>query len=145
MKTSDLGDETAVGYVAGVAISIPVFDHGQADRDRALAEKEALAAEVRSLERLVSISVRNSYEGLSRRIVQAAQYQRTQLPRLDELLRRTELSYQEGERPIFELLDAYRTAREIRLRDAELRRAAKGSELELLRALGQRPITEAKR
>ena len=40
---------------------------------------------------------------------------------------------------IVELLDAYRTARAVRLRDLELRRDARLAELDLWLALGRRP------
>jgi outer membrane protein TolC len=47
------------------------------------------------------------------------------------------VSYQEGERPVFELLDAYRTARGARLRLLELRQRARLAEIDLSRATGQ--------
>ena len=62
-----------------------------------------------------------------------------QLARLDPLLRAAETGYREGEAGIVELLDAYRTARGVRLRDLELRRDARLAELDLWLALGRRP------
>jgi outer membrane protein TolC len=54
-------------------------------------------------------------------------------------VRSAESAYREGERPLFELLDAYRTARDTRLAGLELRRAARRAELRLLRATGRKP------
>ncbi len=139
LKTSDLGTETAVGYVFGVAVSISLFDRGQADQARAAASKRRAAAEARVLERRIPAIVRSAYDQLSRRIAQARQFSDTQLAKIDDLLRAAEVAYREGERPVFELLDAYRTGRDVRLRYLELRREAKNTEIELWRALGRRP------
>ena len=140
LKTTDLGmGERAFGYVAGVALSIPIFDHGQAERERAAAGKRQAEAEKRVLEQRVPAFVRTAYEQLERRLAQAKQFAQKQLDKVDDLLRAAEVSYREGERPsIFELLDAYRTARDVRLSHLELRRDEKKSELDLWRALGRR-------
>ena len=138
LRTSAVSDQTAVGYVAGLAVSLPVLDHGQAERARAEARKQEAQAHLRILERQVMASVMNACDALTRSIEDAARFE-AQLPRLGELLRRAEAAYQEGERPVFELLDAFRTAREVRLRSLELKREARRSELELWRALGRRP------
>ena len=140
LKTTDLGTDTATGYVVGIAISIPLFDHGQADQQRAAAAKRQANAESRVLEQRVPGLVRAAHEELERRIAQAQRFAEGQLGMIDDLLRGAEVSYREGERPsIFELLDAYRTAREVRRRYLELRRDAKAAETDLWRALGPRP------
>lgn len=139
LKTSYLGTETATGYTAGLALSLPLFDHGQAERARAIANKKLALSEARTLERAVPLAVQNTYDELTLRLGQATRYEKEHIPKLDALIRRAEVSYREGERPVFELLDAYRTAREVRLRYLDLRREAKRSELKLWRALGRKP------
>ena len=139
IKTSDLGTETATGYTAGLSLSLPLFDHGQAQRASAVANKKLALSEARTLERAVPLAVENSHDELTLRLSQATRYEKEHIPKLDALLRQAEVSYREGERPVFELLDAYRTAREVRLRSLDLRRQAKRSELNLWRALGRRP------
>lgn len=139
LKTSYLGTETAVGYTAGVSLSLPVFDNGQAERSRAQANKRQALSEARTLERAVPLAVANARDALVLRLDQATRYEKEHIPKLDALLRRAEVSYREGERPVFELLDAYRIAREVRLRYLELRREATRAELDLWRALGRRP------
>lgn len=139
IKTGEVGGETRIGYVAGIGLSLPVFDRGQAERERADAELRAAEAERRLLLRDVKLAVRVAHGALVRRIAQVERFEKEQLPRLDELVRRAEVSYGEGERSIFELLDAYRTAKELRLRHVELLRGAKQSALELQRAVGTRP------
>jgi outer membrane protein TolC len=139
LKTSDMGAQTATGYTGGIGFGVPLFDYGQADRARALARRTEAQAVLRVLKwRLPSI-IQIAYDSLVQRTAQARHYTETQLPRLQGLVRRAEVSYQEGERGVFELLDAYRTARDTRLHAIELRREAKRSELELWRALGKRP------
>ena len=60
------------------------------------------------------------------------------MPRAADLVRRAEVSYREGERPIFDLIDALRTAREITLRELVLRRRAKQAEIHLWSTRGYR-------
>jgi cobalt-zinc-cadmium efflux system outer membrane protein len=136
LKTSPIGEETAFGYVLGAALTLPFFDHGQAEYQRALADKRTAEAEARRLERDATLEIANARDGLLRRKVQAERYRDVLVPKLEAMLRQAETSYREGERPIFELIEAHRTAREVRLRALALRREAKRSELELMRALG---------
>jgi outer membrane protein, heavy metal efflux system len=137
--TADVGDETALGYTVGLSISLPIFDRGQADGARAKAARRAAEAERRVLEVTVPANVRVARETLSRRIAQSRELATQQLARLDDLLRAAETGYREGATGVVELLDAYRTARETRLRDLELRRDARLAERDLWLALGRRP------
>ena len=73
------------------------------------------------------------------RIVQSEQLTRSQLSRLEPLLKSAETAYREGHSSVVELLDAYATARNTRLRDLELRRDARLAELDLWLALDRRP------
>ena len=138
VMTADLGDETALGYVAGIAMSIPIFDRGAAGHARAGAARRAADADVRILERRVPAAVRLAHEVLVARTEQARHLATDQLGRLDELLRAVETGYREGDAGIVELLDAHRTARDARLRALELRRDAALDELDLWLALGHR-------
>jgi cobalt-zinc-cadmium efflux system outer membrane protein len=92
-----------------------------------------------ALEREIRSDLSRAHELLQARIAQARRYREAQLRRAEDLVRRAEAAYREGDRPVFELLDAYRTAREVRLRELELRREARRGELDLWRALGRRP------
>ncbi|MHB8873245.1 MAG: TolC family protein [Myxococcaceae bacterium] len=139
-KSAELAeDQTAWGYVAGLSLSLPVFDHGQGEAAKARAHLRQGQAEQRLIEAQVTTGVANAHGALTRSLSQAESFERTQVPRLERVVRRAQLSFQEGERPVFELLDALRTARGVRLRSLELRREARRSELELWRALGRRP------
>jgi outer membrane protein, heavy metal efflux system len=140
LKTSTVTEsQSAWGYVAGVALTLPFFDHGQGDTARASARLRQAQAERRVIEAQVTSAVMTAHGALTRVLAQAERFERTQVPRLDRLVRRAQVSYREGERPVFELLDAFRTARGVRLRNLELKREAQRIELELRRALGRRP------
>lgn len=137
--SSDVGTERAIGYVAGLSFNLPIFDRGAAGRARADAAGRAASADAKLLERQVPEAIRIAYETWSARIEQARTFQSTQLARLEQLLRSAETGYREGGNSIVELLDAYRSARDARLRDLELRRDASLAELDLWLALGRRP------
>lgn len=139
LKTTDLGDRTATGYVAGVGLSIPIFDRGQGARVRAEAEHRQHSASARAIESALVSEVRAAHRGLTAAIARSRLYADERVPRALALRKSAEAAYREGERPLFELLDAYRTARDIRLRALELRRAARRAELTLLRATGGEP------
>jgi cobalt-zinc-cadmium efflux system outer membrane protein len=138
-KSATFGTETAWGYLAGLALSLPVLDHGQGEASRARARLALAQAQLWAIEAQVTSDVGIAHAAFTRVLGQAERFASSQLPRLDRLLRRAEISYQEGERPVFELLDAYRTARDIRQRDVELRQKTRLAENDLARALGRLP------
>jgi cobalt-zinc-cadmium efflux system outer membrane protein len=140
VMAQDVGDgATARGYAAGLSLSIPIFDRGQAERARAAAQRRAAEAERRVLERDVPAAVRARHQALAQILARARAVRRDQLARLDQLLRSAETGYREGGGNVVELLDAYAAARDTRLRELELRRDARLAELGLWLALGRRP------
>lgn len=138
MKAVEVEQQTKLGYVAGLGLSLPLFDHGQADGQLAAAELREANAELRRLELEIPAELSRVHRTLVFTIEQARRFEQELLPKLDALVRRAESNYREGERPVFELLDAYRTAREHHLRQIDLWLAAKYAELELRRASGER-------
>jgi cobalt-zinc-cadmium efflux system outer membrane protein len=138
-KSAVLERDTWWGYVAGLALSLPFLDYGQADAERARARLRVARAEQKVVEQLVLVQVRTNSENLARTVKQAQRFETSQVPRLERLVKRAEVAFQEGERPVFELLDAYRTARGIRLRAVELRLQARLAEVELWRSRGFGP------
>lgn len=139
LKSSSSGTDTAWGYTAGLTLALPILDRGQSDRARAAAARRLALADARVVERTIRLELQRARDALALRVAQVTRYEQANLLRLGALVRQAEVSYREGERPVFELLDAYRTARDVRLRHLELRREAKRSELALWRALGRRP------
>lgn len=138
-KSSDLGDRTATGYVVAVGLSIPLFDRNQGARVRAESEERQHTATARALDSALGGEVRAARRALSVALARARQHAEERIPRALALVKSVQAAYREGERPLFELLDAYRTARDARLRALELRRAARRAEVELHRATGRTP------
>jgi cobalt-zinc-cadmium efflux system outer membrane protein len=138
-KSVRVEERTAWGYLAGLSLGVPLFDHGQGESARAHARLKQSKAVQRSIEAQVRSEVLTTHGALVRSRAQAERFDRVQLPRVDQLVRRAEISYREGERPVFELLDAYRTTRAIRLRQIELKEKARLAENGLARATGQIP------
>ena len=133
-KSSDAGTGDT-GSVFAVHASLPLFDRASpeqaAARTRAAEAQARIAqfqwsmrAEIAAL-RAAAIEKRES----SRRYV-SGQSSTEQLERI------AQVSYDAGERGIFELLDAYRTAARVRVRQAELEMATRQVEIELEFASG---------
>ena len=139
MRQDVSADATASGYSATLGLSLPVFDRGQDDRARALARRRAADAERQIIARTVPLMLRARHQALVATIARARNLARDQLARLDQLLRSAETAYREGDGNVVELVDAYTTARDTRLRDLELRRDARLAEIDLWTALGRRP------
>lgn len=137
-KRSDIGSETADGYTAGIGITLPLFDHGQAERAAAEARQHEAEAHITLLGWQIRSEIESAEIELTRRVEHARRFEEAQLPRLGRLVSRAEASYREGEHTVFELLDAHRTGRENQLRAHDLRREAKRAEIDLWRALGRR-------
>ena len=137
--SQDVGSDQAFGYVAGLSLNLPIFDRGSAAGARADAARRAAAADAKVLERQVPEAIRIAHEVWTARIEQAKTFQATQLTRIEQLLRSAETAYREGGGTIVELLDGYRTARDARLRELELRRDASLAEADLWLAVGRRP------
>lgn len=138
-KTAPYSGDTAWGYVAGVALTLPIFDFGQADKQISEAALRRARASLLLTEHQTRTRVAMAQGSYNQSLGQASTFERDQMPRLEQLLRRAEVSYKEGERPVFELLDAHRTDREVRLRNVQLKLQARLGHVELLEALGQEP------
>ena len=132
-------DSSANGYTATLGLTLPLFDHGQDDRARARAQRRAAQAEQQIIERDVHLALRTRHRALVGNIMRARSVARDQLARLDQLVRSAEAAYRERDGNVVELVDAYTTARDTRLRDLELRRDARLAEIDLWLALGRRP------
>lgn len=136
--TADLGDQTGTGYVAGLSLTIPIFDRGQGDRARATADRHLADAEARWLQRQIPSTVQVAHATFTARIAQARQIASGQVDRLELILRAAEVAFREGNASVLELLDAHRAARSVRLRALELRHQVARDKRELELAVGHR-------
>lgn len=136
--TADMGAQTGTGYVAGLEVSIPIFDRGQGAKARATADRHLADAEVQWLERQVPSAVQVAHSTLVARIEQARKLATGQLDRLDVILQAAEAAFREGNSSVVELLDAHRAARAVRIRALDLRHQVARDKRELELAVGQR-------
>jgi cobalt-zinc-cadmium efflux system outer membrane protein len=133
LKHSTISGFSGSGFVAGFIIPLPLFNHGQADVSRFRAEQQRLTGEQLLLQRQIEAEVRSAYAAASA----SADLLRTyQPPATAELLRAAETAYQEGERGILELLDAYRLVSQAELRRLDLSKTAKEARIEFDLAIG---------
>jgi cobalt-zinc-cadmium efflux system outer membrane protein len=115
-----------------------VFDRGQGERARAVADRHVADAEARWLERQIPSAVRIAHDTLVARIEQSRRLASGQLDRLDVILRAAETSFREGKASVVELLDAHRAARAVRIRAVDLRHQVARDKRDLELAVGQR-------
>lgn len=124
------------GFVAGLSVSLPVFNRGQSSAARAAADRQLVELEREILEREIRAEV-----GAAQARERAAR-ERSQLHgpeverRAGELRRIAQLAYDEGESGILELLDAHRTSLSMDLQALEARYEAKIATIELDRVIG---------
>lgn len=138
-KTAKAAGVSASGFTAGLGLTLPLFDRGQADRARADARAREANVALEAVDRQIRGEVEDASARLADRLARSTQFETAQLPRLEQLVRQAETSYREGEITVFELVDAHRTARDTRLRTLDLSLQASRAELELWRALGRNP------
>ena len=133
-KTSSaLGGD--VGTVLTLQASIPLFDTGQPETARAEAEARRAEARAEALRIRLRAEVAALRDAVLERRAALARYQ-TAVTAAAEVERIARVSYDAGERSILELLDAYRTAADARLRLAALEAAVGEAEIELEFASG---------
>lgn len=133
-KTTEGGGARESGPVLALAFSLPLFDRGQSARV-SRAEADALRARRETLALEVDAEVTAAHAvAAARREAEAAYLGAADS---EELVRIARAAYEAGELRIFELLDAYRTALEVRLRAIALQAEARRAEVALVRAIGQ--------
>jgi outer membrane protein, heavy metal efflux system len=129
-KSSTVGGGD-IGSVVTVHATVPLFD--RARPERALARARAAQAEARV--EALRASLRSEITALRASVVErretAERYRSAAVAGAGEIERIAQVSYDAGERVIFELLDAYRTGASARVRQAVLDAATRQAEIEL--------------
>jgi outer membrane protein TolC len=122
--------------LAGVSVPIPVFRRGQGTIQAARSTADAAQFDVQALETRIPTEVIRAIAVYQQRRSERDRYQSAVKQRAEKLLRIAQTAYREGARGILELVDAYRTSREVRLRDLELRAAAEAAGFDVAEAIG---------
>jgi cobalt-zinc-cadmium efflux system outer membrane protein len=137
-KGADSGNidaERFHGFVAGIALAVPVFNQHDGERKAA----DAALVRAKSQQQLIERRLNAEVLGLAqpaRRLKKAAQTYRTQgVERAQRVLEMARQSYFGGEVGILELLDAYRGAIDSQLRALDLSAETRELQIELRRSL----------
>jgi cobalt-zinc-cadmium efflux system outer membrane protein len=128
---------THYGYVAGLALSLPIFSHGQDLEAEASAREQLAATEALLARRVAHSREQRAREQLVSARQELARFQQTTSARVELLERAAESGYREGDRSTVELLDAQRARTDVDRRTLELELLAKHAEVDLRAARGE--------
>ena len=130
IKSSTVGGRD-FGGVIGVQLTLPLFDRAGPEKARAVARNAQARARLDAL-RLV---LRGQIAALRGAVVErrrgAERYRAQAIASADLIERIAQVSYDDGERGILELLDAYRIGSSARIRQAVLDATVRQAEIEL--------------
>lgn len=135
-RAHDAGADSGLGYVLGVSLALPVFDHGQAERRQAEAQRALAEARAAALRREVETEVQTALASFRAAREELARFEAGTSGPIAALLAAARSGYLEGERTIVELLDAQRAQVEVAERRLSLLGTAKRAEARLRAATG---------
>ena len=130
--------------IAGVSMTVPLFDRNRGEIQRATGEQLAAEQELRWLERSIAGEVEAAYQVSTRLTAQVATLQPAFLRRAEESRRIALGAYQEGAAPLLQVLDASRALTDARLTYARAVVAAHESLFELGIAAGYDAMSAAR-
>ena len=129
--------ESRTGYVAGLALALPIFSRGRDARAEARAAELQATAAVRAGEAEARRREGRAGRALAASLAELRRFEQATAGQLERLLGAARSGYQEGELSLRDLLDAEETAAAIRRRAVELELAARRAEVALRAARGQ--------
>lgn len=128
--------ESDTGFVASLMVPIPVFDRGRHEAARARAESGLVNEHLEILEREIRAEVASALASARAAWMAAEQFGSPVERRAGDLRRIAQLAYDEGEKGILDLLDAFRTSLRMELQALTVRHEAKKTQVELDRVMG---------
>lgn len=129
-KSSDAG-RGDVGSIVSVHVNIPLFDRGGPERAAAQARGSQLRAEVEALRLAIRSQLVAWRATVIERRAAADRYRMASAAAVEQVGRIAQVSYDAGEGSILQLLDAYRTMSNARLRQTMLDAQVREAEIEL--------------
>ena len=129
-KSSTVGGGD-VGSVFSVHADVPLFDRGKPERASAIAQASQAQARIDAFRVALRSDISALRATVLERRVAADRYRSAAVNGAGEIERIAQVSYDAGERGIFELLDAYRSGSSARIRQAALELAVRQAEIEL--------------
>lgn len=124
------------GYVLGVAVSVPLFDHGQQLRAEAKARRTLYSAREQALTRNIDVEVQSALAMFRSARQELERFETRTSGQVEALLKAAQSGYREGERTVVELLDAERAQSEVLEQQLGLLGSAKRAETRLRAAAG---------
>jgi len=125
------------GLAFSVSVPLPILNSGRYEVARYQAEQELAEARIALLARQIRTEVEGALAVLKLRREAQTAFEREMESSGSELVRITQIAYQEGEIGILELLDAYRVNGAANLRRLDLEAGVKEAFIELERAVGE--------
>ena len=135
LKRADGDGGRERGAVAGIAVTVPVFDAGAREAARWSAERGRIDAARTALAQRVAADVQAASEAMARRreaLLSAARESRG-----EELLAAAQVAYREGDIGILAWLDALRVAARANVRHLEIQLDARLAQIALEHAVGE--------
>jgi cobalt-zinc-cadmium efflux system outer membrane protein len=120
------------GYVVGVSLPLPIFDHGQGPRARAEARRALAAARYERLLQSAQTQLAATLDSLATRKERLDRHRTDVVARAEELRSIATAGYKGGSADLLALVDAERIARDAGLASVTLSLEVKAAEAELL-------------
>jgi cobalt-zinc-cadmium efflux system outer membrane protein len=127
--------------IAGVSVTLPLFDHNQGAVQRATAERVAAEQELAWATRTVTAELQTSFAAAERLRARAADVQHIVVERAESAWAVALAAYREGATTILQVIDASRALAEARLSSARLLLAERESRFDILIRSGSDPVS----
>lgn len=97
---------TKVNIFASIDMELPIFNHGQAAVMRAKAQREVLTKQLEAAKNQAALEINNIYYEILRKNNSLKIYESELLPKASDILKKSELSFQEGKSSILTPLNS---------------------------------------
>jgi cobalt-zinc-cadmium efflux system outer membrane protein len=127
--------------IAGLSVTLPLFDRNQGAVQRATATRVAAEQELTWATRTVNAEVQTSFAAAERLRARAADVQDTVVERAESARAVALAAYREGATTVLQVIDASRALAEARLSSARLLLAERQSRFDVLMGSGSDPVS----
>jgi outer membrane protein TolC len=129
----------SVAIYGGINLPLPFFDRGQGAIAHYTADADAKRTLSDAVSKRIEVEVKTARALVEHRLTTLETFETTLATKGVQLRKAAESAYSKGGLSLLELLDAYRSDRELRLRGIELRANLRDAQLDLMEAMGTTP------